>query len=129
VRTPLLRQLVAIEGSHRALSREPEFDFYRARQVTRLEVDFGDDPDSLPSLRLHVTYFGHERRYSLVLLFEGIRQLLLPEIGPALFLTELEIEDVSDRMMEGIRFQAMSHLDRGFSCACRSIAIVEFVAA
>jgi hypothetical protein len=43
-----------------------------------------------------------------------------------LFLPELEIEDVRDRMLEGIHYEAVSQFERAFTCSCRSISILAF---
>lgn len=126
MRTHLLNQL-SIMGREAALALEPRFDFYRVKRVLNLSVDF--DPatdDDLPSLRIVAEYVGDVRRYALTVLLEGVRELLLPEMTPSLFLPELEIEDVSDRMMEGIRFEVISHFEHSFRCTCRNIAIVDF---
>jgi hypothetical protein len=119
--------LLAISGREKALALEPDFDFYRAKEVLKLHINFLDgDLGELPSLRLDVAYDGDSRRYELKLVFEGVRELVLPEMSPLLFIPELEIEDLRDRMMEGVHFEALSHFERAFRCTCRDIAIIEF---
>jgi hypothetical protein len=114
-------------GREIALTLEPNFDFYRAKRILSLSIDF--DPtadDDLPLLRLVAEYVGDVKHYALTVLLEGVRELLLPEMTPSLFLPELEIEDVGDRMMEGIRFEVISYFERSFRCTCRNIIIVGF---
>lgn len=126
MRTHFLNQL-SITGRESALALEPSFDFYRAKRVLNLSIDF--DPaadDELPSLRLVAEYVGNTRRYTLTMLLESVRELLLPEMNPLLFLPELEIEDLEDRMMEGIRFEVISQFERSFRCTCRNITIIDF---
>lgn len=114
MRTHFLNQL-SIMGRESVLALEPSFDFYRAKRILNLSIDF--DPtadDELPSLRLVAEYVGNTRRYTLTILLESVRELLLPEMNPLLFLPELEIEDLKDRMMEGIRFEVISQFERRF---------------
>jgi hypothetical protein len=125
MRTHYLDRL-AISGREKALALEPDFDFYRAKRVLKLQIEFDGDPGIFPLLRLHLAYDGNARRYELALLFEGVRELVLPEMTPLLFVPELEIEALRDRMMEGVQFEAISHFERAFRCSCSNIAILEF---
>jgi hypothetical protein len=125
MRTHLLGHL-EIAGRDIALALEPEFDFYRASPVLKLEIDFDGDSEVSPSLRIDLGYEAGQRRYKLGLLFEDIRELALPTMTPLLFLPELEIEDFRERMMEGIRFEAISHFERAFRCTCGNISILFF---
>lgn len=124
MRTHLLSRLT-IPGSEMALALEPQFDFYRATKVTGVEVRFELDSGT-SSLRLDLVYEASSRRYRLSLLFEQVSELSLPTMAPALYLPELEIEDVRARMMEGIRFEVISHFDRAFRCACGNLSIISF---
>jgi hypothetical protein len=115
-----------LSGREAALALEPGFDFYRASKILHLEIDFEDSISELPSLHLDLVYAGDSTNYRLKLLFEGVRQLQLPEMTPSLALPELEIEDIAERGMEGIRLEAVSHFDRGFRCIFGTIAIMGF---
>jgi len=117
-------KLIAISGREKALALEPEFDFYRAQTVLRLEIDFGRGFDPLPSLRLDLAYNAGSNRYKLGVLFKDVRELKLPTMTPMLEVPELEIEDIRDRMMEGIRFEAVSTFDYSFRCTCGNISIL-----
>lgn len=125
MRTHFLSRL-EIAGREKALALEPEFDFYRAKRVLRLEIDFDGDFEVSPSLRLDLGYEAGPKSYKLGLLFEDVRELALPTMAPLLFLPELEIEDVRERMMEGVRFEAISHFERAFRCTCGNISILFF---
>ncbi len=104
------------------LSIEPNFDFYRADRVSRLVIE------SSGSVRmvLDLAYEGPRQTYDLRLAFDGIRELVLPPMSPLMFLPELELEDVSASMLEGIRFEAVSQFERRFRCACLEISVLEF---
>lgn len=125
MRTHLLKEL-PIHGREKILALEPEFDFYEANNVRKLVIDFGGEAGNLPSLTLELLYNGRVHRHAVVVLFEGVRQLTLPKMAPSLFISELEIEDIKDRMMEGIHFEAISYFDHAFRCACKSISILSF---
>jgi hypothetical protein len=120
MRTHYLAQL-PIVGRDMALALEPNFDFYRATRVLKLELEL----DDAPSLRLEMEYVD-ARRYRLALLFDGVRELRLPSMSPLLFLPELEVEDMRDRGLESIRFEAVSCFDRAFLCSCYELSIVAF---
>lgn len=125
MRTHFLNQL-AISGREKALVLEPQFDFYRAKKVLKLEIQFDGNSDDDPSLRLCLAYDTGPRRYKLGLLFEHVRELAFPTMAPLFFVPELEIEDLRERMMEGVRFEAISHFERAFRCTCGNITILDF---
>lgn len=125
MRTHFLNRL-ALTGRDVALAVEPDFDFYRAKQVLSLKIDFDGDSHALPSLRLDLAYETPATRYRLSLLFDDVRELVLPAMSPSLFMPELEIEDLGERMMEGIRFEAISQFERAFRCTCGNISIGSF---
>jgi hypothetical protein len=120
---------MALAGRDKVLALEPNFDFYNVDRVLSLTVDF--ELDELPSVQLVANYSNPDgRRFRLSIQLQGVRRLVLPEISsPFLSLPELEIEQIADRGMEGIRFEVVSHLERAFQCFCRDITIVDFVPA
>ena len=109
-----------IVGREIALAVEPGLDFYRADRVLALNIAFEHEV----RVQLDLLYAGASQQYRLRLSFEGVRQLVLPEMTPLLWIPELEIEDVRASQLEGIRFEARSHLNE-FRCACASIAVLE----
>lgn len=125
MRTHYLSQL-QIDGRDRVLSVVPELDLYGAQRVVRLEVDFGTNETA--RLSVEFVYDGGGPRYRLGLRFEGVRELVLPRMSSLLQLSEIEIEDVRDRMLEGINFEVVSHFDYSFRCSCREIFVDLFEA-
>ncbi|AGC48269.1 hypothetical protein MYSTI_06997 [Myxococcus stipitatus DSM 14675] len=125
MRTHFLKQL-PISGREPVLTLEPDFDFFRAKKVLKLEVDFDETPEGWHSLKMELAYVSGAKRYRLGLLLAGVRELELPPIVQSLFLSELEIEDVHERMMEGVRFEVISHYERAFRCVCGDISILFF---
>lgn len=127
MRTHSLSEL-EIEGREKVLRVEPSFDFYRIKRARAAVIDFGQGASDggQPSLVLTTDYQTDSQAYSLTIRFDGIRELVLPEMQPFLQFAELEIEDVRDRMLEGVRFEVVSHYDRSFRCLCRGIVIVDF---
>lgn len=119
---------VEIKGREKVLQIEPDFDFYRIKNARAAVVDFGQgaSDEHQPSLVLTTDYHTESKAYILTIRFEGIRELVFPEMQPFLRFAELEIEDVRDRMLEGVQFEAVTHYDRSFRCLCRGIAIVDF---
>ena len=117
-----------ITGREKILHAEPHFDFYRIKRARSASITFGHEADDgkYPSLVLVTDYRGDSGAYELTIRFDGIRELVLPEMRPALLFTELEVEDVRGRMLEGVRFEVASHYDRSFQCLCRDIAVVNF---
>jgi len=113
----LLRDL-SVSGSNDGLALEPDLDLYRADRVRGLQVDVGTEVRVV----LDLLYDG-KHAYNLRLVFEGVRELVLPTIRPLLSLPELEIEDVRNSLLEGIRYQVVSQFDRGFRCACHDVTI------
>lgn len=123
MRTHYLHEL-PFPGRDKVLEVDPGFDFYQADRVSGLQLDFGEENPALTmSLLARAADAAH---YTLELRFSGIRELVLPEMKPLLFLPELEFEDVSDRMLEGIRYEVISHYERAFRCTCQTIVIRAF---
>jgi hypothetical protein len=119
---------IKIVGREKILSVEPHFDFYQIKKAHAVVIDFGQDAndESQPSLVLKTKYRGEAMTYDLTIRFEGIRELIFPEMRPFLRFTELEVEDVSERMLEGVRFEVNSYFDYSFRCLCGEIVIVSF---
>lgn len=119
----LLREL-DIAGREMVLSIEPSFDFYKIARVARVCIDFGEEDDSL-SVELKAEYLV-EKKYEISILMEGVRELVLPEMRASLLFSELEIEDVRERQLEGICFEIVDQFERSFRCSCRNITILTF---
>lgn len=127
MRTHRLSEL-EIEGREKALQAEPGFDFYQIRRAHAAIIEFGEELSdvSQPSLVLTTDYQTESKAYILTIRFEGIRELVFPDMQPFLQFSEIEVEDIRDSMLEGARFEIISHYDHSFRCLCRRIVIVSF---
>jgi hypothetical protein len=127
MRTHRLSEL-EIEGREKVLQAEPHFDFYRIKTARAVAMDFGEGAGdaSHPTLMLTTNYQTQSKTYILTIRFDGIRELVLPQMQPILRFSELEVEDIRDRMLEGVGFEVVSHYDRSFRCLCRTMVIVRF---
>ena len=127
MRTHSLSEL-EIEGRDMVLRVEPRFDFYRIKKASAVMIEFGPGANDAgqTSLVLTTDYQTESKAYRLTIRFDGVRELAFPEMQPFLQFAELEIEDVRDRMLEGVRFEVVSHYDRSFRCLCGGIVIVSF---
>lgn len=126
MRTHQLSQL-DVEGREKVLRLEPLFDFYRVERIRAVAIGYGEGGDAEGThLELTAEYHSEARRYMLTIRFEGVRELVLPEMRPFLWLPEMEIEDVTDRQLEETRFEVVSHFDRSFRCSCQKITVVSF---
>lgn len=127
MRTHFLAEL-RIDGQGATLAKIPEFDFYRLGRVTRLRLQ-DTASDSGSELTIEALYdVSHEgRNAGITLSFLDVRYARLPTFSPAYFLNELEIEDVRDRQLEGIGFQAKCHGGSDFEVHSRMISIVSSV--
>jgi len=117
-----------IDGREKVLRVEPHFVVYKVKRARAMAIDFEDGVNGggQPSLVLNTDYKSEPNLYNLIMRFDGIRELALPEMRPYLYLDELEIEDVRDRMLEGVRFEVVSCFDYSFRCVCQGIVIVSF---
>jgi hypothetical protein len=117
-----------IAGREKALGPEPNFDLYRVRKIRALEITFEsfDNLNDEPCLLATMEYEGEKHSYLLDMTCTGIRELLLPEMRPLLWVPELEIEDLRGTMVEGVRYELVSHGDRSFRCLCKDIIITAF---
>lgn len=110
----------ALPGEVEVVSRLPGgFDLYRFCRVMEIQVRFGDSGTEL-FLRL-----GDESKHVLSMVAGGVGQLCLPEFGafPPSF-PELEIRDIRERGLEGIRFSLEDFSGSGFRCLCREVRLV-----
>jgi len=117
-----------IEGREKVLHLEPLFDFYKIRKVRRIVIDFYEESGNShkPDIIITADYRSKTSTYELVIRFEGVHELVLPDMQPFLHLTELEVEDTRERMLEGVNFEIIAHYENDFRCLCRGIEIVSF---
>lgn len=106
MRTHFLKQL-QINGREKALALEPEFDFYRVKRVLKLELEFDDEPEALPVLRLDLAYEAGPSRYKLGVLFKEVRELVLPSMplrGHHYSLIRADLRGLVGRLAQPPRF-------------------------
>lgn len=127
MRTHHLSEL-EIEGREKVLQLEPLFDFYKIRKAHRIVIDFyRESLDSQkPDVIITAEYKSMTSVYELIIRIEGVHELVLPDMKPFLHLTELEVEDIRDRMLEGMNFEIIAQYENDFRCLCRGIEIVSF---
>jgi hypothetical protein len=125
MRTHLLSKL-DIEGKQKALELVSEIDFYKITKVERLcFIDDSDEFDGTQYPKLHMVadFKDAESALALEFLFEDVRDVVIPEIQQSLFLTELEFEDIRDRMLDGLKFEVVDQYDKSFRFYCGNIIL------
>jgi hypothetical protein len=103
MRSNFLKDL-SIKGKEEILNILPNFDFHYLREVIRLcweTVPNERNGDPLANFVLTACYENVPTSAKVTLRCGGVRQLKLPEIGPAFFLSEIDVEDLSRDQLEG----------------------------
>lgn len=113
MRTHFLKEL-AIPGRERALAVLPDFDFYHLQQLLclRWESQRGETADeAIADFTFTGLYEagGAPGSFEVTFRCEGVTQLKLPEIHPALFVSEIEIEDLKSHGLENANFRIKSY--------------------
>lgn len=114
-----------ITGGEAVLEAIPNFDFYALGRVVRLEIAWGADAGDSGELTLAAVYtHSHDATVAEVTLrFHGVRQAILPEMSPSLYLSELEVEDLDGDQLEGVRYRAKDFGASGFEVLASDISI------
>lgn len=121
MRSHSLTQL-RITGQRAALEFVPDFDFHNLGRVTRVAIEWTAETGDAPELEVMGLYADprNERTAQVSLRFLGVRQATLPpELFPSVYLSELEIEDISGDQLEGLRYRAKNLAGRA-SKSCRT---------
>lgn len=66
---------------------------------------------------------SREDGFVLQLHLEGVSHLQLPDMGPAFWISELQVIDVRRSQLEGVRYAVQS--ENGFACNCRNVRFGE----
>ncbi len=109
----------------------PDFHLYQLDQVRWMTLEFGDSEESgsrrRTNLIIHASYAVQcAGAYTVTMKLDGVQQLNLPEIGTEpLAFCELAVENVRDRMMEGINFYVNDEAFDGMSCYCQNIEFIQ----
>lgn len=126
MRTQELQKL-NIPGREKALALFPDFSFYNLSRITDLHWT-ANAAEGNSQLTVTSEYEVNSARRALVTLrFEGVALAILPTFRPDAYLGELEIEDVRESQLEGIRYIAKDFLDGDFEVHCRSIEITDCI--
>jgi hypothetical protein len=125
MRTPDLQKL-DLPGREKALALFPTFNFYNLSRITGLHWT-ADPEGGNGQLTAIIEYEDTARKALVTLRFEGVARANLPDFRPNAFLSELEIEDVRESQLEGIRYIARDFFDGDFEIHCRTIEITDCI--
>jgi hypothetical protein len=107
------------------LRQAADFDFYCLREVTALkwEVSPGSgsevDPELVLTFRVEGVGHGVE---AVQMRCIGVRRLILPEMAPHFWTSEIEIEDLTGSQLEDIRY-CVKDYGGDFEVWCRNVAL------
>jgi hypothetical protein len=113
-----LRIASDVPGLEQVLRHIPDFDLYKLHKITRFMLR--EDVERGLLLEMDVV---HVNRHICSIQLEGVRDLRMPEILMSMpSFSELEVEDVRSRGLEGISYQLADRgPSGGFSCFCHGI--------
>ena len=95
------------------------FDFDRCSELRY--IDEMEAANGKASVALTLT---SNDEAELKLLLKEVHSIRIPDVDPHLWLLELEIVDIRNRGLEGIRFHVTS--SNGFSCYCESVECIGY---
>jgi len=129
MRTHFLKEL-AIPGRERALAVLPDFDFYNLGRLLRLhwESQQGKTTDDATADLTFTGLYeatGANGSFEVTFRCEGVTQLKLPEIHPALFVSEIEIEDLTGHGLENANFRIKSYGMTEFEVLTKRLELTE----
>ena len=93
-------------------------EFTRCAEFRYLDSNQDGFPNVVLGISSRVSEIG--------LLLGGVRAIRIPEVTGRLWFSEIEIVDIKDRMMEGIRFVVQSKNGDGLQCYCAAIECIQF---
>ena len=119
-----------IRGREAALRVLPNFDFHDLRQVRRLVLEtYTDDVDGTlwTDLLLTAIYIQAVTRktFEVTVKFGEVRYVKLPELKPLFSLSEVEVEDVSEDQIEGVKYRTKNFGMIEFEVLSKCVEIVE----
>lgn len=106
----------------------PDFDFYNVRRITQLSwtSEFDEMSGRFDSdLTLTAAYQTSPPRpaTNITIRCSNVMRLVLPELGPAFYLGEIEVEDISKDQIEGVRYKLKDFGESQFEILCGNIDI------
>jgi len=121
--THLLQELDLV-GREKVLQELPSFDLHRLGLVTELLLRIAPQTPDTRDLLITSLYNAGDGEYVVTLRFAAVHRVRLPELAPTFYFAELEIEDIRDHQMEGIRYRARDHCMSEFEVLCGGVEIV-----
>lgn len=127
MRSHFLKDL-PIAGKEAVLKQIPEFDFYNVRRVIKISwIDrHGGEADCTNiNITFAATYDDEKTRTVLPIQLQcsGVKQLRLPDLGTALWLSEIEIEDIACEQIEDVRYRIKDFGGTSFDALCAGIEL------
>ena len=115
-------------GSKDTLLRQiPDFDLYSYSRITtiRVEWDSGSENRDLVVFLTGEYSSASTNVYEVTFRLGGVRQLRLPEINEqGLWLSELELEEMTGNQMEGVCFKLHDYGSGEFTVLCERVEVV-----
>jgi hypothetical protein len=127
MRSHFLKDL-PIVGKEAVLKHIPEFDFYNVRRVIKItwidEHNAEADRTNI-NVTLAATYDDEKTRTvsPIQLRCSGVKQLRLPDLGTAFWLSEIEIEDIAREQIEDVRYRIKDFGGTSFEALCAGIEL------
>jgi hypothetical protein len=115
-----------LAGVDAVLRESPEFDLYGLRQVTAIKWHASRAVEGAPELSVRFAGEGAaENRDGLEMHCTGVRQLKIPPLSPHFWVSELEIEDLFQAQLEGVRYRVRD-FGGEFEVLCWDLAVGTF---
>jgi len=123
MRTHFLSELPLL-GKTNALATFPDFDFYKLGKVTSLAIS-EDLTRAVVDMRMTAVYvdLASPRSVPITLQFHNVRMVDLPKFSPFFYLSELEIEAVRDRQMDGITYISKCYGQTKFEVYSKDLSV------
>jgi len=129
MRTHFLKDL-AIQGKEKAAEMLQGFDFYKLQRIIRVTWESQrDENNQLASCVLEITTAyddGSAEKAEVTLRFVGVTRCRLPELVPFIFLSEIEVEDVANAQLEGVRYLIKNYGSTELEIECRNCELLTF---
>lgn len=127
MRSHYLRDL-SIDGKDAVLAHIPDFDFYNVRRVVEFQWTAVSDSDSSGGATLGITaeydfQLPNTRSQVVTMRCLDVKVLKLSELTGSFFFCELEIDDLSEDQLEGIRYRIKDYGTNVMELLCGSIEV------
>lgn len=115
----------SFEGIEKLLNI-PDFDFYNLNLVLGLSIrreGTGQVIDTY-TVVLEMLHESGGAVFEVVLGFAGVRCLIVPEVCGSFYLSEIEIEDVSDDQLEGVKYSLKDYGGTRFEILAQDLSVI-----